>query len=563
MRTGESAVFFKEGTTEDTTMDSFAEYYADFLDQQYDCVDRIVLNAYFDLGQSPGGFRTWWKRLHGTADNLDNAHLMRMAGRFSRRVRGWAKKHGIPIVACQADDRKHEMAEELLPSQPRPGIFAVLVSRAPYPVWDVQHWGQGGIHLERKKPQPYVNHYSFQIWDAEWGHLTIKICGHPPFTAQIMLNGHEYVAQQAQRRKIVFAKEGNCFTEWTNAAGLNRVAETLRSPTAIGRLASVCERWIYRCLCFALDVTEQQTTDFRYRYSVYQVEYSRNYLFQRGHDLDQVFAGVIDRTRAALDLKTVKTLFGCKQRPRRHGKTPRWEVVVEKPSYDLTVFKIHCGPWTLKMYSKGERVLRCEVILHNARRLAYGRKLDKFPQIVEHLEGILERFVEVVRCVDASCLGPDVLERLAQPTQVGKARVAGVDWNKPRLRALMAAVVAVSALPGDGFTSGQIATQVRERLGWPEEDYAARQASYDLKKLRGQGLIEKVGTSAKYRAPAEGLRTLAGLSVLRDQVLQPVLAGAAKPKPGRPPRPAGPLEAHYQAIRKEMRGLFQALRIPA
>jgi hypothetical protein len=51
-------------------------------------------------------------------------------------------------------------------------------------------------HIEKKKPMPYVNHYSFHILDAEWGHITIKISGHPPFPAQIMLNGHEYVAKQ-------------------------------------------------------------------------------------------------------------------------------------------------------------------------------------------------------------------------------------------------------------------------------------------------------------------------------------------------------------------------------
>jgi hypothetical protein len=44
---------------------------------------------------------------------------------------------------------------------------------------------------------PYVNHYSFHILDPDWGHLTIKISGHPPFPAQVILNGHEYVACQA------------------------------------------------------------------------------------------------------------------------------------------------------------------------------------------------------------------------------------------------------------------------------------------------------------------------------------------------------------------------------
>ena len=73
--------------------DELSQRYGDLLEGSYDCVDRIVLNAYFRLCYSGGGFREWWRRLMGTEEKLDNAHLMRMAGRFSRRVRGFARAH--------------------------------------------------------------------------------------------------------------------------------------------------------------------------------------------------------------------------------------------------------------------------------------------------------------------------------------------------------------------------------------------------------------------------------------------------------------------------------------
>ena len=176
--------------------DSFSQYYNPLLDDSYDVVDRIVLNGYFPLGSSPGGFRTWWRQLHdGGDENLDKTHLMRMAGRFSRRLRGWAKKHDIPVIYCAAGTRKREIAEEHKPTDADfNGIFCVLVGRAQAPVWEVQHQSNGGINLRRKKPMPWVNPYHFHIVDEEWGHITIKICGHPPFPAQLMLNGHEYVA---------------------------------------------------------------------------------------------------------------------------------------------------------------------------------------------------------------------------------------------------------------------------------------------------------------------------------------------------------------------------------
>jgi hypothetical protein len=76
----------------------------------------------------------------------------------------------------------------------------------------------------------------------------------------------------------------------------------------------------------------------------------------------------LGRRRARLDLKAVRTILGCKRRPKYRSRKKRaaeWEVAVETPAYDLTIFKLHCGGLTLKIYSKGERVLRIETIAHN------------------------------------------------------------------------------------------------------------------------------------------------------------------------------------------------------
>ena len=249
--------------------DGLSVLYQELLSGSYDCVDRIVLNAYFGMGHSPGGFRVWWRALTGSDETLDNAHLMRLAGRFSRRVRGYARAHDIPVIDCIAGERKHDVADEhLAKTAVTEGLFLVLVGRAQAPVWHVE----ANYHLERKKP--YVNHYSFHILDRDWGHVTIKISGHPPFPAQVILNGHEYVACQARKAGIGFTKEANCFSAIADTARFAKIAETLSEPRTVGRLSEVCERWIYRsCLCFALDFEEQKRSGFRYHFSNYQMEY--------------------------------------------------------------------------------------------------------------------------------------------------------------------------------------------------------------------------------------------------------------------------------------------------
>jgi hypothetical protein len=540
--------------------DPFTAYYAELLEQSYDVVDRVVINAYFIMGQSPGGFRTWWRQLHdGKDDNLDNAHLLRFAGRFARRVIAWARKHAVPVIRCPAGQRKHEVALEHLPSDPQfTGVFAVLIGRAPAPVWEVLPRSErGGMHIRRKTPQPWVNHYYFQIIDADWGHLTIKICGQAPFTAQIMLNGHEYVACRARKAGIPFTKEENCFT--SSAPGLDGIAETLRTRSAVGRLRQVCERWIYRCVCFGLSFAEQKKTNFHYGYSLYQLEYSRNLRFKRGSEMDQVFNGVIDRTRVTLDIEKLKTIFGCKRRPQFSKKKPRFEAVIERPAYDLTVFKVHFGKRTLKMYTKGERVLRIEAIVHNAAVLRCGKILERFGDIIRAQSAMLERFLEALRCIDICAIADDTLDDLPLPGQIGGKTVSGIDVNKARMRAVLQAVIALSPSP-EGFTSVALSERVSKILGIV---YSARQATYDLKKLRAKNLLRFARRRPRYESPPEALRTIAGLLVLREKVIKPVLTAAPRKRRGQPPPDATPIDQHYDRLQHELRGLFDELGLAA
>jgi hypothetical protein len=539
-------------------LDEYSDYYADLLENTYDCVDRIVLNAYFRMGQRAGGFRTWWRQLMGSDANLDNAHLMRMAGRFSRRVRAHAQAHQIPLKDCAPGERKHEIAEEHLPKDSGfTGVFLILVARAPAPVWDVQCSKSGKIvNLARK--YPYVNHYSFHILDPDWGHVTIKISGHPPFGAQIILNGHEYVACQARKQGLQFTKEGNCFTQISEPTRLVQIADTLSSPDIIGRLTQVCERWIYSaCLCFGLDLAEQEKTHYHYDYSIYQQEYSRNLLFLRGSQLEQVFQGTIDRTRRLLDVQTLKTIFGTKRRPFRHQghKEPRCEVALERPAYDLTVFKLHFGKITAKMYTKGERVLRIEVIVHNTKALCCGRSLPKFSEIVLRLKEILNRFLNALRCMDVAAISEDSLDNWLKPSQVGRVRVGGVNVNQPRMRAVLAAVIALAAAP-HGFRCADLADKVQNST---LRDYTPRQAAYDLKKLRGKSLVRKIDNSRRYEPLPESLQNMAALLIVREKVLKPVLAGAGKPKRGRKPKHQNQTDIHYANMQAEMRHLFQTI----
>jgi hypothetical protein len=337
----------------------------------------------------------------------------------------------------------------------------------------------------------------------------------------------------------------------------------LSSPEAVGRLGQVIDRWIYTAaLCFGLDLADADRTGFRYSYSVYQVEYSRNLLFRTGAAMDRVFNAVLDRTRSRLDMPTLRTLFGAKYRPgRRAGRAvePSLQLaaMIERPRYDLTIFKVHFGLLTLKGYTKGEHVLRFEAITHNTKQLGCGRVLDKFPDIVTLLAGMLERFATVLDCVDVTFIPDRLLDDLPTATILGRTRVGGVDLDNPRIRAALAAVLALAG--GPSFAVADLAAKVADMTGWTE--YTVRQAAYDLRKFRGKHLVAKPGRGRRYQVPIQAARTITALLTLRDHVIAPILAGVRSPRLGRKPSTWTPVDRDYETLRIHMQTLFDHLGI--
>ena len=543
--------------------DDFSARYGDLLTGSYDCVDRIVLNAFFPLGHNPGGFRCWWRGLHGGSDDeLDNTHLMRFAGRFARRVKAWAGANGVPVIYCKAGERKHLIAEEYLAAhEVGTGVFLVLAAKAPARVWEVRRSQSTGVIGNIAKKTTYVNHYSFHIMDPWWGHVTIKMSGHPPFPAQVILNGHEYVAAVARAAGIGFAKEGNCFTGIADPQRLAQVADTLSQPAAIGRLGQVCDRWIYSaCLCFGLDLADQARSGFAYSYSIYQAEYSRNPLFRSGGQMEDLFDRVLDRTRSRLDIPALRAIFGLKNRPHqnRAGGPPAQEAVIEKSQYGLTWFKVAFGRLQLKAYTKGEHVLRFEATVHNTKELRCRRSLENFPEIITRLAGMTERFATTLDCADISFLPDGILDGLPLPSRLGATRTGGIDLNKPRIRAALSAALALAAAP-HGFTAAEFTAKVQQVNN--HADYTARQGAYDLRKLRGKNLAVKPGRTRRYHIPPEAARTIAALLALRDQIIAPILAGVRSPRRGRKPTHWTAIDRHYETLRIGMQDLFHDLGV--
>jgi len=236
--------------------------------------------------------------------------------------------------------------------------------------------------------------------------------------------------------------------------------------------------------------------------------------------MDDVYQKIIDLTRGRLDIKRLKTIFGRKKRPYNHkSKGPKLEVCIEKLDYNLTVFKIHFGRLTVKIYDKGERTLRAEVVVHNTKDLKCKRVIESFEEIVEKLETIMGSFLSNIDHAHIATINDGSFEEISQPTQTGKKRLAGIDFNKERTKQVASILLALSMKPG-GFTSKNLSDEMNQF----NQDFTIRNASYDIRKFRGKKMVKKIGGSIKYIITKKGITIIASILCMLKKQMPSMLA---------------------------------------
>ena len=132
--------------------------------------------------------------------------------------------------------------------------------------------------------------------------------------------------------------------------------------------------------------------------------------------------------------------------------------------------------------------------MHNTKELRCRRSLENFPEIITRLAGMAERFATTLDRADISFLPDGLLDQLPLPARIGATRTGGIDLNKPRIRAALAAALALAAAP-HGFTVAEFTAKVCSLTR--QDGYTLRQGAYDLRKLRGKGLAVKPGRTRR------------------------------------------------------------------
>jgi hypothetical protein len=138
-----------------------------------------------------------------------------------------------------------------------------------------------------------------------------------------------------------------------------------------------------------------------------------------------------------------------------------------------------------------------------------------------------------------------VFHQINQPAITDRRRVAGLRFGDDQVHALLGAV-AINRLGLDGFNNRDLRALVAELLGVDPATITAGRMTYDLRRLRLHGLIERIPHTHRYLPTPVGWRSVwfyhhaydrflrSGLAEIADPACP---APLAKPSTTRPPDP--------------------------
>lgn len=476
-------------------------------------IDRIYLNAYQPRLQTGGGVVSFFKG-HRGAQVASTTLMAPMSRDFVAAIRAFAKREGLEIVHFRKGQRKDDETQRRLEDfGAREGVLYIGVAQEKFAAFRVTkkvNAQTGASFPWLNRSTVMCNQYYFYLLDADFGPLFIKFSSYFPYTARVCLNGHEYAKRQLEQAGIDYEALDNGILSCADPQRVQHILDALDEA----RIETVVRKWFARLPHpFA---PEDRAAGFRYELSILQAEFARTQVFDRPLSGRHLFEEVI---RENIDLgrpENVSLIFNRRITKRTPGRF-RTRVITHGviPSLHISYKSAK-----IKQYFKEDRALRTETTINNTRDFALGRRLNNLPALRAIGFAANRRVVDVEKISQDCQLGEDTFERVNRPRVVDGQRASALGFGDPRAMALMQALCLFVLLP-QGFRNATLRPHVAQLMGEPLEHYTPGRMTYDLRRLRLHGIIERVPSTHRYQVTAEGVRICLFLTKVHVRVIRP------------------------------------------
>jgi hypothetical protein len=493
-----------------------AEILREHVTLEVEGIDRMYLNAYVPGLQYESGVAAFFRH-HRGQPFASSALMDPISKGFVAAIHAFVDAHQVPLIAFEKGQRKDDvMAAHLKRFTAPEGVVFVGRAQEKTPVLRTEKrrnptTGQAYPWLVRSTAM--VNHFYFYAVDGDFGPFFLKFGTYFPYNAKLCLNGHEYVKRQLTQRGIAYEPLDNGIRSCADP----RRVQALCDGLSAAKIEAFAHKWLRR---LPHPFTRQdQRAGYRYQLSILQAEFSLTQVLDRPVTGRLFFEEVI---RENLDIgrpDQVQLIFDRPITRRTPGRF-RTRVLTAGVVPSLHVDYKHAR---IKQYHKEGRALRTETTINDTRDFAIGRGLTNLSALRKVGFHANRRLLDVQRLSQDCAIGEAAVDRIHRPIVVDGQRAAALRFLDPRVLALFCALVVFRLLPA-GFTARDLRQHVAPLLGLAPEALPAGRVTYDLRRLRLHGLIERLPKRHRYRVTDPGLRLALFLPRVWARTLRPGLA---------------------------------------
>jgi hypothetical protein len=491
------------------------------------CHDRVIFKGYL-----PFGGEEHLNRFVDYALKIKRKDFLPFVEKHSQdlveHAQAAAAKAGVPYLFLQGSHCKEEMVRAMLLKRRVEGLVAVLCVMETCRSVKLLHGKNRPRLAFRRRPMRVLYHY---FLDPDFGLIHVRQETAFPFTVQVYVNGHDWLAQQMAQRRLGFVQTDNAFTQLDNP----KQAQTLADHFAHLNWVRILDRWAK-----AVNPLLKQSWlgERSYRWVVDQVEFSTDLLFDSRASLQKIFPSLLEHASRNLSAQDILGFLGRRLHPRFDG-----EVLTDCKKDRLPGARIKHrvkNNW-LKMYDKFALILRIETVINQPRefkvrrhRTRQGRQqmvwcpMNKGVANFYHYQAVAraanQRYLDALAAVEPVRVAEQHFDRVSKPASFHGRRRRGLILLAGSEQRLFQAI-----LQGEhrlhGFRNADIARQLFSGPARTEAEQRRRTAHVSrlLQLLRAHGLIAKIPHSYRYRITSKGEMVMSAALYMRHRALEKLL----------------------------------------
>src|SRR6516225_9269047 len=482
---------------------SVADVIRDHVVLEYEAIDRMYLNVYVPTLQTVGGM-LGYLQVHRGQRFASTTAVAPMTEAFIHNIEQFVAGEGLDLITFEKGQRKDDITQKYLRKfKKNEGVLYVGKAQEKARIMRTERRRckrTGASYPWIVRSTAMVNHYYFYCVDEDFGPFFLKFCSYFPYNAKLCLNGHEYLKRQLAKEGIAFAALDNGILSCDDPKRLQQIADGLDAA----KTDALLRKWLTR-LPHPFTPADRKA-GYRYDVSILQAEFSRTQVLDRPLMGRIFFEEVI---RENLDLgrpDQVQLIFDRRVNQRTPGRF-RTRVLTKGviPSLHVDYTSSRIKQYFKQVPGVSQVGARTETTVNNPRDFYLGKRLGNLPALRQVGFQANRRLLEVERLSHDCAVGEETMHQLNRPLEVNGQRTSALRTTDQRVLALWHVLVWFRLLPC-GFSNHDLREQVAVLTGLTPTTISQGRMTYDLRRLRLHGMIERIPKTHRYRVTPFGLR---------------------------------------------------------